>query len=194
MTQHPTEQLSLHTTTRESVHHKERSRMPQLSPDTVKYINTFKNKNNNPWVRKRITWKIIFVHDAGCLGLVRWEGPGGGYGEVGREEGSGWGACDFFFKNKIKKKKYKQKCVFSECIFNRIIKKKKKKRKPQGPACARYTEQPIWTSVYQGSHHHQSGWLWKPVPTGLCPKHTKKPCHQGTKPCQSWAPWMYLMV
>ena len=45
------------------------------------------------------------VHDAGCLGLVRWEGPGGWYGEVGREEGSGWGPCDFFFKNKIKIKK-----------------------------------------------------------------------------------------
>ena len=26
-----------------------------------------------------------------------WEGPGGWYGEVGREEGSGWGACDIFF-------------------------------------------------------------------------------------------------
>ena len=39
------------------------------------------------------------VHDAGCLGLVCWEGPGGWYGEVGREEGSGWGACDFFFKS-----------------------------------------------------------------------------------------------
>ena len=48
------------------------------------------------------------VHDAGCLGLVRWEGPGGWYGEVGREEGSGWGACDFFLKNKIKKKKKKE--------------------------------------------------------------------------------------
>ena len=47
------------------------------------------------------------VHDAGCLGLVHWEGPGGWYGEVGREEGSGWGACDFFLKNKIKKKKKK---------------------------------------------------------------------------------------
>ena len=34
---------------------------------------------------------------------------GGWYGEVGREEGSGWGACDFFlnkiFEKKIKKKK-----------------------------------------------------------------------------------------
>ena len=45
------------------------------------------------------------VHDARCLGLARWEGPGGWYGEVGREEGSGWGACDFFLKNKKKKKK-----------------------------------------------------------------------------------------
>ena len=48
------------------------------------------------------------VHDAGCLGLVRWEGPGGWYWEVGREEGSGWGACDFFFKIKEKKKKRKK--------------------------------------------------------------------------------------
>jgi len=46
------------------------------------------------------------VHDAGCLGLVRWEGPGGWYGEVGREEGSGWGAC-VYLKLKKKKKKYK---------------------------------------------------------------------------------------
>ena len=45
------------------------------------------------------------VHDAGCLGLVRWEGPGGWYGEVGREEGSGWGACVYLkFKKKKKKK------------------------------------------------------------------------------------------
>ena len=52
------------------------------------------------------------VHDAGCLGLVRWEGPGGWYGEVGRVEGSGWGACDFFFKNKIEKKKKNQVVYF----------------------------------------------------------------------------------
>ena len=39
------------------------------------------------------------MHDAGCLGLVRWEGPGGWYGEVGREEGSGW---------EVKKEKKKQ--------------------------------------------------------------------------------------
>ena len=58
------------------------------------------------------------VHDAGCLGLVRWEGPGGWYGEVGREEGSGWGACDFFLKNKIKKKN-----------FLLELEEKKKKRK-----------------------------------------------------------------
>ena len=41
------------------------------------------------------------VHDAGCLGLVRWEGPGGWYGEVGREEGK--------FKNYLVKKKKKKK-------------------------------------------------------------------------------------
>jgi len=28
------------------------------------------------------------MHDAGCLGLAHWDGPGGGR----REEGSGWGA------------------------------------------------------------------------------------------------------
>ena len=49
------------------------------------------------------------VHDAGCLGLVHWEGPGGWYGEGGREEGSGWGACDFFLKNKRKREKKKKK-------------------------------------------------------------------------------------
>ena len=41
------------------------------------------------------TWKLtVKIYDSG---------------EVGREEGSGWGACDFFFKNKKKKKKKKRK-------------------------------------------------------------------------------------
>ena len=33
------------------------------------------------------------MHNAGCLGLVHWDDPEGGYGEGGgrREEGSGWG-------------------------------------------------------------------------------------------------------
>ena len=38
------------------------------------------------------------MHDTGCLGLVHWDDPEGGYGEGGgrvwggrREEGSGWG-------------------------------------------------------------------------------------------------------
>ena len=29
--------------------------------------------------------------------LVRWEGPGGWYGEVGRQEASGWGAFLKFY-------------------------------------------------------------------------------------------------
>ena len=32
------------------------------------------------------------MHDAGCLGLVHWDGPEGGYGEGGGRRGSGWGA------------------------------------------------------------------------------------------------------
>ena len=34
------------------------------------------------------------MHGTGCLGLVHWDNPEGGYGEGGgrREEGSGWGA------------------------------------------------------------------------------------------------------
>ena len=59
-------------------------------------------------------------HDAGCLGLVRWDDPGDGGGRR-REEGSGWGTCVYLwrihfdiwqnqynivkFKNKIKFKK-----------------------------------------------------------------------------------------
>ena len=33
------------------------------------------------------------MHDTGCLGLVHWDDPEGGYGDGGwrREEGSGWG-------------------------------------------------------------------------------------------------------
>jgi len=31
------------------------------------------------------------MHDTGCLGLVHWDDPEGGYGELG-EGGSGWGA------------------------------------------------------------------------------------------------------
>ena len=41
------------------------------------------------------------VHDAGCLGLVRWEGPGGWYGEGG-------GKILSIIK---KKKKKKNHCV-----------------------------------------------------------------------------------
>ena len=34
------------------------------------------------------------MQDTGCLGLVHWDDPEGGYGKGGgrREEGSGWGA------------------------------------------------------------------------------------------------------
>ena len=31
------------------------------------------------------------MHDTGCLGLVHWDDPEGGYGEGGGEEGSRWG-------------------------------------------------------------------------------------------------------
>ena len=30
------------------------------------------------------------MHDTGCLGLVHWDDPEGGYGEGEGEEGSGW--------------------------------------------------------------------------------------------------------
>ena len=66
------------------------------------------------------------VHDAGCLGLVRWEGPGGWYGEVGREEGSGWGACDFF---NLKKKKKKELCSVKHIKRKKNKEKKKKHRR-----------------------------------------------------------------
>ena len=31
------------------------------------------------------------MHDTGCLGLVHWDDPEGGYREGGGKEGSGWG-------------------------------------------------------------------------------------------------------
>ena len=31
------------------------------------------------------------MHDTGCLGLVHWDDPDGGYGGGRWEEGSGWG-------------------------------------------------------------------------------------------------------
>ena len=74
------------------------------------------------------------VHDAGCLGLVRWEGPGGWYGEVGREEGSGWKKKKNN-KNKImsfKNKRNKDKYVYWQLkghIFSLAKKNKKKKKK-----------------------------------------------------------------
>ena len=67
------------------------------------------------------------------LSSVRWEGPGGWYGEVGREEGSGWGACDFFLKviKRIKKKKkifFGKKCLscgpiaaFEDVLLNKAV-------------------------------------------------------------------------
>ena len=66
------------------------------------------------------------THDTGCLGLVHWDDPEGGYGEGGgrREEGSGWGTHVYLWrihfdiwqnqynivklKNKIKIKKKKR--------------------------------------------------------------------------------------
>ena len=40
------------------------------------------------------------MHDTGCLGLVHWDDPEGGYGEGGgrREEGSGWGAPVYLWR------------------------------------------------------------------------------------------------
>ena len=61
------------------------------------------------------------VHDAGCLGLVRWGGPGGWYGEVGREEGSGWGACVYL---KLKKKEK----IIIKPILNIVILFNQKKK------------------------------------------------------------------
>ena len=49
------------------------------------------------------------MHDAGCLGLVSWQGPRGWYGEVVMEEGSGW-------EVKKEKKKTKQKKIFKDII------------------------------------------------------------------------------
>ena len=31
------------------------------------------------------------MHNTGCLGLVHWDDPEGGYGAGRKEEGSGWG-------------------------------------------------------------------------------------------------------
>ena len=45
------------------------------------------------------------MHDAGCLGLVHWDDPEGGYGEGGgRRVQDG-----FYFKNLEKKKRIKKK-------------------------------------------------------------------------------------
>ena len=40
------------------------------------------------------------MHDTGCLGLVHWDDPEGGYGEGGGswEEGSGWGARVYLWR------------------------------------------------------------------------------------------------
>ena len=79
------------------------------------------------------------MHDTGCLGLVHWDDPEGGYGEGGgrREEGSVWGTHVYLlrihfdiwqnqynivkFKSKIKlkwgKNKTKQKKIFKKKIL-----------------------------------------------------------------------------
>ena len=59
------------------------------------------------------------MQDTGCLVLVHWDDPEGGYGEGRRKEGSGWGTQVYLwwihfdnivkFKNKIKLKKNKNK-------------------------------------------------------------------------------------
>ena len=40
------------------------------------------------------------MHDTGCLGLVHWDDPEGGYGEGGgrREEVSGWGTQVYLWR------------------------------------------------------------------------------------------------
>ena len=40
------------------------------------------------------------MHDTGCLGLVHWDDPEGGYGEGGgrREKGEGWGARVYLWR------------------------------------------------------------------------------------------------
>jgi len=38
------------------------------------------------------------MHDTGCLGLVHWDDPEGGYGVGRREEGSGWGTQVYLWR------------------------------------------------------------------------------------------------
>ena len=38
------------------------------------------------------------MQDTGCLGLVYWDNPEGGYGEGRREEGSGWGTHVYLWR------------------------------------------------------------------------------------------------
>ena len=38
------------------------------------------------------------MHDAGCLGLVHWDGLGEWYGEGGGGEGSGWGTRVYLWR------------------------------------------------------------------------------------------------
>ena len=38
------------------------------------------------------------MHDAGCLELVHWDDPEGGYGEGEGEEGSGWGTHVYLWR------------------------------------------------------------------------------------------------
>ena len=45
------------------------------------------NETCKIWCGKRVA-SPGSMHDAGCLGLVHWDGPGGWYGE---EEGGGFG-------------------------------------------------------------------------------------------------------
>jgi len=68
------------------------------------------------------------MHDTGCLGLVHWDDPEGGYGEGRGWGGSGWGTHVYLWKihfdilqnqynivklNKIKLKKKEKKRIFS---------------------------------------------------------------------------------
>ena len=38
------------------------------------------------------------MHDTGCLGLVHWDNPEGGYGEGGGRGGSRWGTCVYLWR------------------------------------------------------------------------------------------------
>ena len=69
------------------------------------------------------------MHDTGCLGLVHYDDPEGGYGEGGgREEGSGWGTHVYLWQihfdiwqnqyNIVKLNKIKKKRIWNVRFMN----------------------------------------------------------------------------